>query len=102
MVFQKEIILNPRKRGFHLITKNIIEKIKSDKVEIINEKQAITPNGEDADIFSVEKINNYAGICIINVRDGKIRGTKTHLIKDAYFETINKIFRLIKLIKDYQ
>ena len=27
MVFQKEIILNPRKRGFHLITKNIIEKI---------------------------------------------------------------------------
>lgn len=27
MIFQKEIILNPRKRGFHLITKNIIEKI---------------------------------------------------------------------------
>jgi len=27
MVFQKEIILNPRKRGFHLITKDIIEKI---------------------------------------------------------------------------
>jgi len=27
MVFQKEIVLNPRKRGFHLITKNIIEKI---------------------------------------------------------------------------
>lgn len=27
MVFQKEIILNPRKRGFHLITKNIIDKI---------------------------------------------------------------------------
>lgn len=27
MVFQKEIILNPRKRGFHLITNNIIDKI---------------------------------------------------------------------------
>ena len=27
MVFQKEIILNPRKRGFHLVTKDIIEKI---------------------------------------------------------------------------
>ena len=27
MVFQKEIVLNPRKRGFHLITKNIIDKI---------------------------------------------------------------------------
>lgn len=64
------------------------------QVEIINEKQTITPNGEDADIFSVEKINNYAGICIINVRDGKIRGTKTHLIKDAYFETINNLYEL--------
>ena len=53
------------------------------QVEVINEKQAITPNGIDADIFSVEKVNNYAGICIVTIRDGKIRGTKTHLVKDA-------------------
>ena len=57
------------------------------QVEVINEKQAITPNGIDADIFSVEKVNNYAGICIVTIRDGKIRGTKTHLVKDAFLET---------------
>ena len=64
------------------------------QVEIINEKQAVTPNGMDADIFSVEKNNNYAGICIITIRDGKIRGTKTHLVKDAFFETVNNLYEL--------
>ena len=64
------------------------------QVEIINEKQAITPNGTDADIFSVEKINNYAGICIVTIRDGKIRGTKTHLVKDAFLETSNNLYEL--------
>ena len=64
------------------------------QVEIINEKQAVTPSGMDADIFSVEKNNNYAGICIITIRDGKIRGTKTHLVKDAFFETVNNLYEL--------
>ena len=58
------------------------------------EKQAITPNGIDADIFSVEKVNNYAGICIVTIRDGKIRGTKTHLVKDAFLETVNNLYEL--------
>ena len=64
------------------------------QVEVINEKQAITPNGIDADIFSVEKVNNYAGICIVTIRDGKIRGTKTHLVKDAFLETTNNLYEL--------
>ena len=64
------------------------------QVEVINEKQAITPSGIDADIFSVEKVNNYAGICIVTIRDGKIRGTKTHLVKDAFFETKNNLYEL--------
>ena len=67
---------------------------KINQVEVINEKQAITPNGIDADIFSVEKVNNYAGICIVTIRDGKIRGTKTHLVKDAFLETTNNLYEL--------
>ena len=67
---------------------------KINQVEIINEKQSITPNGIDADIFSVEKLNNYAGICIVTIRDGKIRGTKTHLVKDAFLEKINNLYEL--------
>ena len=64
------------------------------QVEIINEKQAVTPNGIDADIFSVGKVNNYAGICIVTIRDGKIRGTKTHLVKDAFLETTDNLYEL--------
>ena len=40
----------------------------------------------NADVFAVTKDNQYAGICIVSVRDGKIRGTKTHLVKDAFKE----------------
>ena len=69
-------------------------KTRINQVEVINEKQAITPNAVDADIFSVEKVYNYAGICIVTIRDGKIRGTKTHLIKDAFLETINNLYEL--------
>ena len=69
-------------------------KTRINQVEVINEKQAITPNAVDADIFSVEKVHNYAGICIVTIRDGKIRGTKTHLIKDAFLETINNLYEL--------
>jgi len=67
---------------------------KINQVEVINEKQAITPSGIDADIFSVEKVNNYAGICIVTIRDGKIRGTKTHLVKNAFLETTNNLYEL--------
>ena len=42
---------------------------KINQVKIIDEKQAVTPNQTNADIFSVEKTNNYAGICIISIRD---------------------------------
>ena len=67
---------------------------KINQVEIINEKQAVTPKSMNADIFSVEKNNNYAGICIVTIRDGKIRGTKTHLVKDAFLETVNNLYEL--------
>ena len=67
---------------------------KINQVKIIDEKQAVTPNQTNADIFSVEKTNNYAGICIISIRDGKIRGTKTHLVKNAYLETLENLYEL--------
>tara|TARA_B100001093_G_scaffold161350_1_gene153804 strand:+ start:31 stop:1803 length:1773 start_codon:yes stop_codon:yes gene_type:complete len=100
--------LNSSKRNLIATLKRTMKKLSDDldfekaaeirnkinQVQIINEKQAVTPNGEDADIFSVEKINNYAGICIINIRDGKIRGTKTHLVKDAFFETTDNLYEL--------
>ena len=48
----------------------------------------------NADVFAVTKDNQYAGICIVSVRDGKIRGTKTHLVKDAFKEKIDDLYQV--------
>jgi len=36
---------------------------------------------------------NYLGISIIVVRNGKIRGTKTHLIKQAHFNSLDDVYQ---------
>jgi excinuclease ABC subunit C len=36
---------------------------------------------------------NYLGICIIVVRRGKIRGTKTHLIKQAHYDSLEEVYQ---------
>ena len=46
------------------------------------------------DIFSIHSENNYVGISIIVVRKGKIRGTKTHLVKKAFFESIDSVYQM--------
>ena len=35
----------------------------------------------------------YLGISIIVVRNGKIRGTKTHLIKQAHFNSFDDVYQ---------
>ena len=42
----------------------------------------------DIDIFSMHSENNYIGISIIVVRKGKIRGTKTHLVKKLFLNLL--------------
>ena len=36
---------------------------------------------------------NYLGISIIVVRNGKIRGTKTHLIKQALYSSFDEVYQ---------
>ena len=47
----------------------------------------------DVDIFSVSSEMNYLGISIVIVRNGKIRGTKTHLVKQAHFDLIEEVYQ---------
>ena len=47
----------------------------------------------DIDIFSVSSEMSYLGISIIVVRNGKIRGTKTHLIKQAHFDSYDDVYQ---------
>ena len=64
------------------------------RIELIREEQSVVTVARDIDIFSIHSENNYIGISIIVVRKGKIRGTKTHLVKKAFFESIHSIYEM--------
>ena len=64
------------------------------RIELIREEQSVVTVARDIDIFSVHSENNYIGISIIVVRKGKIRGTKTHLVKKAFFESIDTVYQI--------
>ena len=63
------------------------------RIELIREEQSVVTVARDIDIFSMHSENNYIGISIIVVRKGKIRGTKTHLVKKAFFESIDSVYQ---------
>ena len=62
------------------------------RINILQEEQSVSTRSKDVDIFSVAEENNYIGICIVIVRKGKIRGTKTHLVKKGYYGSINEVY----------
>ena len=64
------------------------------RIQLIREEQSIVTLASDIDIFSIHSENNYIGISIIVVRKGKIRGTKTHLVKKAFFESIDSVYQM--------
>ena len=63
------------------------------RLELIKKEQSIVTISTDVDIFSVQYELTYVGISIIVVRNGKIRGTKTHLIKNAHSVEIENIYQ---------
>ena len=73
------------------------------RLNILKEEQSVVTVASDIDIFSVHSELTYLGISIIVVRNGKIRGTKTHLVKNAHFENIENIYQsAIFSFYDYQ
>ena len=71
---------------------DIRDKLK--RIELIHQEQSVVTIARDIDIFSIHSDNNYIGISIIVVRKGKIRGTKTHLVKKAFFESIDSVYQM--------
>ena len=63
------------------------------RLNLLKEEQSVVTLASDIDIFSVHSELTYLGISIIVVRKGKIRGTKTHLIKQVHFENIEDIYQ---------
>ncbi len=62
------------------------------RINIIHQEQSVTTKAKDIDIFSVAEDSGYLGICTVVVRKGKIRGTKTQLVKRGYYESINAVY----------
>ena len=63
------------------------------RLSLIREEQSVVTKAIDLDIFAVAQKHAYIGISIIVVRNGKIRGTKTHLIKQALFSSKEEIYQ---------
>jgi len=63
------------------------------RLNLLKEEQSVVTFATDVDIFSVHSELTYLGVSIIVVRNGKIRGTKTHLIKQAHFENIEDVYQ---------
>ena len=63
------------------------------RLNLIKEEQSVVTMASDVDIFSVSAEMTYLGISIIVVRNGKIRGTKTHLIKQAHYNEIDDVYQ---------
>ncbi len=63
------------------------------RLELLREEQSVVTLSNDIDIFSIKFESNYLGISIIVVRRGKIRGTKTHLIKKGYYNSLDDVYQ---------
>ena len=63
------------------------------RLNLLKEEQSVVTLASDIDIFSVSSEMSYLGISIIVVRNGKIRGTKTHLIKQAHFDSFDDVYQ---------
>ena len=64
-----------------------------DRLNLLKKEQSVVTLANDIDIFSVSSAMTYIGISIIVVRNGKIRGTKTHLIKQAHFNILDDVYQ---------
>jgi excinuclease ABC subunit C len=63
------------------------------RLTLLREEQSVTTLAKDIDIFSAYEDSGYLGVCIIVVRRGKIRGTKTNLIKKGYYNSIESVYQ---------
>mgnify|MGYP001258425786 CR=1 FL=1 len=65
------------------------------RLNLLKEEQSVITLANDIDIVSVSSEMSYLGVSIIVVRKGKIRGTKTHLIKQAHFNSLDDVYQSV-------
>ena len=62
-------------------------------LELLNQEQSINSSLTSVDLFACVSRLDRTGICILSVRDGKIRGTKTHFLNGNQLHDIDSLFQ---------
>ena len=62
-------------------------------LELLNQEQSINSSLTSVDLFACVSKLDRTGICILSVRDGKIRGTKTHFLNGNQLHDIDSLFQ---------
>jgi excinuclease ABC subunit C len=69
----------------------IKKRIKS--LDLLHQEQSFNSSLISVDFFACVSKLGRTGICILSVRDGKIRGTKTHYLKGNQLHDIDNLFQ---------
>ena len=69
----------------------IKKRIKS--LDLLHQEQSFNSSLISVDLFICVSKLDRTGICILSVRDGKIRGTKTHYLKGNQLHDIDNLFQ---------
>jgi len=69
----------------------IKKRIKS--LDLLQQEQSFNSTLTSVDFFACVSKHDRTGICILSVRDGKIRGTKTHYLKGNQLHDIDNLFQ---------
>jgi excinuclease ABC subunit C len=62
-------------------------------IDLLYQEQSINSSLVSIDFFTCISEHDRTGICILSVRDGKIRGTKTHYLRGNQLQDIDNLFQ---------
>ena len=64
-------------------------------LDLLNQEQSINSSLTSIDFFSSISKYGKTGVCILSMRDGKIRGTKTYYFNDDYSNEQDNLFQIL-------
>jgi excinuclease ABC subunit C len=61
-------------------------------LDLLKQEQSYSSSLVSTDIFACTSKLDRTGVCILSIRDGKIRGTKTHYLKGNYLLDADRLY----------
>jgi len=68
-------------------------------LDLLHQEQSLNSSLTSIDFFTCVSKLDKTGVCILSVRDGKVRGTKTHFLKGNQLQDLDGLFQ--RLIFSY-